>query len=80
MRHYRWYCAADQRPSPRLQQAAVAHLGRNQVRLVPVCLLHDALHVLRLQNLSELQLPNVLGQAALEHGQDLLAAALAAVH
>lgn len=66
--------------SPRLQQAAVAHLRRNQVRLVPICLLHDALHVLRLQDLSELQLPDILGQAALKHGQNLLAAALAAVH
>lgn len=65
---------------PCLQQAAVAHLGRNEMRLIPVRLLHNALHVLRLQDLPELQLPYVFGKAALENRQDLLTSALPAVH
>ena len=50
------------------------------MRLVAISLLHDSLHVLRLQDLVKLDGLDVVGQALLKDGQDLLTTTLAAIH
>ena len=50
-----------------LQQAPVPHLWGDQVGLVAVSLLHDAPHILGVQDLVEVQRPDVVGQPLLEH-------------
>ena len=49
------------------------------MRLVPISLLHDALHVGRREDLVKGELPYVLRQSPLKDAQNLLASALAAV-
>lgn len=48
--------------------------------LVAISLLHNSLHILWLQDLVELDGLDVVGEALLKDGEDLLAAALPTIH
>lgn len=63
-----------------LQEASVAHLRGDQMRLVAICLLHNALDIGGIQDLVKVELADVLREPLLKHQQDLLATALAPIH
>ena len=63
-----------------LQKTPVPHFRSNQMRLVAVCFLHNALDILRVEDLVEVELAYVLCQPFLEDMQNLLTASLSPIH